>query len=208
MDNIMAKKIVLFNGPPSSGKDTAANLFAEIYAGKTFAYKMALPLKEACHKMLGLKGTLEELEPIKELPVKFLVRKEFDYYPSPTKIVNELGEMTLRQFYIHVSENFMKPMFGPFIFGDLAVENINNTEKSIVTVSDSGFAQEAMPIIKEFKPENVYLVKVHRNGKTFGGAGDSRGYIELPVKTFDLNNNGTFEEYKDLLQKTFTNILG
>lgn len=202
----MTKKIVLFNGPPSSGKDTAANLFAEIYAEKTFAYKMALPLKEACHKMMGLEGSLEDLEPLKELPVKFLVRKEYDYYPSPTKIVNELGEMTLRQFYIHVSENFMKPMFGPYIFGELAVENINNTDKTIITISDSGFADEAMPILKAFDPANVYLVRVYRNGKEFKG--DSRGYIELPVTSFDIKNNGTFQEYKDTLQRTFVNILG
>jgi hypothetical protein len=167
---------------------------------------MALPLKEACHKMLGLEGTLEELEPLKELPIKFLVSKDFDYYPSPTKVVDENGVMTLRQFYIHVSENFMKPMFGQFIFGDLAVENINNTSKSIVTVSDSGFANEAMPIINAFGAENVYLVRVYRDGKEFKG--DSRGYIELPVASFDLKNNGTFEEYKDLLQRTFINILG
>ncbi len=202
----MHKKIILFNGPAGSGKDTAANLFKELYGDNTFAYKMALPLKEACHKLLGLEGSLEDLEPLKAEKIKFIVRKEFDYYPSPTSVVNDCGEMTLRQFYIHVSENFMKPMFGQYIFGDLAVENIKNSTKPIVTVSDSGFAPEALPILKAFPKEDVFLVRIFREGKTFSG--DSRGYIELPVCTFDLKNNGTIEEYKDLLGRTFKNFLG
>lgn len=175
-------KIILFNGPPSSGKDTAADFTAEHFEN-VYEYKMALPLKQACHDLLGLKGSLRDLEPIKELPVKF-------------PLVD--GEMSLRAFYIHLSENVMKPLFGKEIFGKLAVEYIKNSGADLVTISDSGFVDEAMPTVQAFGYENVLLIRVHREGKTFKG--DSRDYIELPgVKTLDLDNNGSLEDFQKLV---------
>ena len=199
----MSKKIILLNGPAGCGKDTGSDLLKEIYQESLFQYKMALPLKEACHKLLGLEGSLEALEHLKERPIKFLVNKNYNNFISPVKLVNNAGEMTLRQFYIHVSENLMKPMFGIEIFGKLAVENIKNNKCKIVTISDSGFEDEARPIVREFGSDNVVLVKIFRDGKTF--AGDSRGYIDLPVTTFELSNNGSLEQLKQNLQSIIEN---
>ena len=190
------KRIILFNGPPGCGKDTAANIIHSKTI--TYRYKMAQPLKEACHKLLGLEGTLEELEPLKELPIKFLVKEGYAPAIDTGAISNENREMTLRQFYIHVSENMMKPTFGTDVFGRSAVENLRQCHPMIATVSDAGFVGEALPIIEYFGQDRVCLIKIHRAGKSF--AGDSRGYIDLPVKySMDIHNDGDLDTFAETL---------
>lgn len=202
----MAPKIIFFNGPPSSGKDTSADFIHGRLGSSVYRYKMALPLKESCHKMLGLEGSLEELEPLKELPIKFLVQSGVIGNFVPNKLVKETGEMTLRQFYIHFSENVMKPMFGDDVFGRIAVEYLSRCDTPIATISDSGFALEAMPIINYFGAENIRLVRVFRPGKTF--AGDSRNYVELPVETIDLHNTGSLAEFESTLFNALEKFIG
>ena len=191
------KKIILLNGPASCGKDTAARLFLERNPN-TFSYKMSRPLKEACHTFLGLNGTLEELEHLKEVPIKFFVKSSYNHWPAMT-LVNDHGEMTLRQFYIHMSENVIKPLFGENHFGNLAVENIAASNQDVVTISDSGFEPEAMPIIDRYGADNVCLIRIHRDGTNFKG--DSRGYVSLPVSTIlDIENNSSFDQFSNTLQ--------
>lgn len=202
----MVQKIIFFNGPPRSGKDTSADFLHDRLGDSVYQYKMALPLKEACHKLLGLQGSLTDLEPLKELPIKFIVCEEVIGNFVPSKLVKENGEMTLRQFYIHLSENVMKPMFGDDIFGRLAVEYLRQAPQPIATISDSGFAPEAMPIINSFGAENINLVRVHRPGKTF--VNDSRGYVELPVHSLDLQNTGTLEDLEATLFSSLKSFIG
>lgn len=228
------KRIILFNGPPGSGKDTAASIVAKHIPNLVYQYKMALPLKEACHKLLGLQGTLEELEPLKEkdlrIPIKFpslLDEKSGVQRSYESALVSLLGEkklikenwsetedqkklestsMTLRQFYIHVSENLMKPLFGKRVFGKLAVEYIRQSHEAVTTISDSGFVDEAMPIIEYFGAEHVLLVRLHRPGKSF--AGDSRSYVDLPVQTIDIENDKDMDAFeKCLWRKIHNNFL-
>ena len=59
---------------------------------------------------------------------------------------------------------------------------------SAFTITDSGFGPEALPIIKMFDPENCTLIRVRRDGCDFSG--DSRSYVDLPVKTIDVKNAG------------------
>jgi len=187
------KRIILFNGPPGCGKDTAASIISKHLPNLVYQYKMALPLKEACHKLLGLQGTLEELEPLKEQPVRF-------------PLVDPEKTMRLRDFYIHISENVMKPLYGKRVFGQLAVEYLRQCHQAVATISDSGFYDEAMPIIEYFGVEHVLLVRLHRPGKTF--AGDSRSYVELPVQTLDIENDKDIEVFeKNLWRKVHKHFL-
>ena len=207
------KKIFLFNGPPGSGKDTASVMFKNLI-GDVYHYKMAYPLKESCHKMLGLIGSLEELEPIKEKPLYFHPSADFiannKNLKKPLQLYLNAGAETvtdLRQFYIHLSENVMKPMFGDDIFGQLAVRYVSQNENKYVTISDCGFAAEVQPLIEYYGESSFTLVKIYREGKTF--ANDSRNYIDLPnVHTFEIQNNGTMEELEDKLRNIAQTILG
>ena len=193
------KKIFLFNGPPGSGKDTIANIFKDIVKD-VYLYKMAYPLKEGSHKLLGLVGSLEELEPIKENPINFGLLDDFvennHHLIKPLKLIDD--SIDLRQFYIHLSENVMKPLFGNDIFGKLAVQYITQSKNKFVAISDCGFESEVKPLIEHYGKDNFVLVRLHREGKSF--ANDSRNYIDISgVQTYDVQNNGTMEELIDII---------
>lgn len=176
-------KVIFFNGPPGSGKDQCSE-FACSKSPNIQEYKMAKPLKDACHKLLGLSGGLKDYENLKPVDIGIILGGE------------PIG-MTLRQFYIHISENVMKPIFGKDIFGKLAVANIRemvkNQNAEIVVISDSGFVEEAMPVVQEVGIARALLIKLYRPGKDFSQ--DSRGYIDIPdVKTIELQNDGSLED--------------
>lgn len=213
------KKIFFFNGPPSAGKDTSAKLMNHVLGENCYHYKMALPLKEGSHSLLGLIGSLEDFEPLKQFPVKFPLTEKFvkEYneqspFPRKTLIVDheeqDKNGITLREFYIYLSENVMKPLFGDDIFGRLAVEYIKQADEQVVTISDSGFKEEAVPIVEHFGAENCCVVRLHRPDCSF--ANDSRSFIDLSdlgVGGYDVKNNGSFEDLTDSLTKITNEVL-
>jgi DNA polymerase III delta prime subunit len=181
-------KILLINGPPGCGKDTAARAIIHDHRVQQLWFRVferfSMPLKSAVHAMLGRQVDafgIGPLEPIKEQPL--------DYFSG----------LSYRQMQIALSEKLMKPELGDGIFGKLLVSRIRNlpiTHKrkhlgdALVLVPDSGFVPEAMEVVKAFGASQVVLVRLHADGCTFDG--DSRGYIELPnVQTIDLYNNKT-----------------
>lgn len=180
----MKKKAILFNGPRHSGKDTAA-----IYCEKeheAYHFKFSLPLKAGIKTMFSLTDSqVDYLETIKTEPSDLLFGKSYV------------------QVQISLSEDWFKPKWNNTIFGNLTVNHLKKHMKyephqDFYVSSDSGFSSEAYPVVELFGPENVLLVRVHREGKTFEG--DSRSYIELDnIKTIDINNNGTIGSYEKLI---------
>lgn len=181
-------KIILFNGPPGSGKDTAAEIaWRMIPLGKGMLVtieKFAQPVKEAVHQMLGLVGGDG-----KPLP--------HDHFESQKN--DRMGLFrgySPRASYIWYSEDVMKPRYGVDIFGQLLAAKIGplNPDR-VIFISDSGFVEEAEVIVKKYGAENVRLVRMHRTGCDF--TNDSRSYLDLShmgVKHFDIRNDGTFAE--------------
>lgn len=173
-------RLILFNGPARSGKDTAADYLVQ--SKGAYAFKFSGPIKSA------IKATFD-LHP-----------DEVDYVESikdePTIIFEG---MSYRDAQISFSEDWLKPTFGQEVFGRLAARRLRNNiiqdpAQRLYVCSDSGFASEVEPLLEVFKPENVLLVRVYRDGKTFDG--DSRSYIELPeVTAISLTNNGTVAQY-------------
>lgn len=182
-------KIILFNGPPRSGKDTlAAMLQGELSASKAMLFtsveKFAAPLKRtACS--IYCNGNTQEWYKYDSAELK------------DTPSDNFFGK-TPREVQIAISEQYMKPVHGEAVFGKMLVKNI---KRALVTaegtkppydgflISDSGFRQEAEELIKEFGAENVILVRLVREGFTYEG--DSRDYInldDLGVVTYDITN--------------------
>lgn len=155
-----AKKIILLNGPPGCGKDTAAQAIVlnTVYGGRHM--KFATPLKEGTHAMYGMVGAhRDHFEAVKDMP-----RPEF------------FGQ-TPRQAYIKASEEWMKPSFGKDIYTKLAIQAIKKEPHGRLFVfSDCGFREEVLPLIEWARPENVLLIRLHREGCTFDG--DSREYVE------------------------------
>jgi hypothetical protein len=177
-------KLILFNGPRHSGKDTAALYCASRF--NAYHFKMSRPLKDGIKVFFNLSD------------------EEVDYLES---IKTEPSFLLFGSSYVNVqislSEEWAKKKFGPFVFGNLAANLIRaeikkSPNQELYVCSDSGFMTEALPVIDLFGKKNTLLVKIHREGKDFSG--DSRSYIDLNgVQTIDIENNGNVEEYHQTL---------
>lgn len=168
-------KIFLLNGPPSSGKDSLASYIESI--NKTFSIdKFAKPLKEANKGMFSLTD------------------EEFNLYDTDAKLKNTPQDRfygkSWRQVNIDLSEDFIKGKYDIKFFGLELAKRIAVNDKKRILVPDSGFLDEAVPIVEKFGKNNVFLLKLHREGFTYKG--DSRNYIDgekLGVKTFNIVND-------------------
>lgn len=189
-------KLILFNGPPRSGKDTSTGMMLEALGLKAFSYRFASPLKNAVHALFGMHGIHEEgLSHVKD--------KKSDVFFG----------MSPREAYIWMSEYAAKPKFGKDFFAKVAVTNIrakfiHETDATIV-ISDCGFQAEVDVLIAEFGRENVYIVHLHRMGCDFKKQNDSRGYIKHPdlEHMLFLRNDGTLEHLRDDIHNLMRRIL-
>lgn len=159
----MTKKprIIILNGPPQSGKDTTGALLEALTGAARL--KFADPLKNNAHAMVGLLGVAAD---------HFEGRKD--------ERMAIFGGLSPRQFYIRVSEEFIKPIFGAEHYGKLAVPRVAEQLDMgrDVVVTDCGFVPEVMPLVDAFLDHlDVQLWHVRRPGKTFSG--DSRSYISV-----------------------------
>lgn len=160
--NAQPHKILFINGPSRSGKDTAGAAIRQRFNWRH--YQMKDPLWRA------LRGFFDVPEKVFE---KLFTDPELKEQASKF-----LAEDIPRQSQISLSEEWAKRRYGNSIFGDLAVRALSKTTLVHGTViTDCGFFDEAVPIVKQYGPENCALMQLHREGCGF--VGDSRGYIDL-----------------------------
>lgn len=180
----LSPRIVIFNGPPRSGKSTAVEAIVNGYAQSVHC-QFAAPLKAAAACLLGM--SIEELESKKEEPLAELeaVMKNTPY--------------TYRHFLIDLSEQFVKRILGEQAFGQTATRGISNWHKKspshwLYLFSDGGFEQEFEPLINEFGAENILVIHLKRQGCSFKN--DSRSYIncEALATPVELKNDGTIND--------------
>lgn len=194
--------IILFNGPPGCGKDTAALcIIARFFAAKhTFRFeRMSFPNKRA------FAGTVNAaISPLGHV-VEWEDRKD-----EPSLLLN--GK-TYRDWQIEYSEKFMKPLYGDAIFGRLLAERIKHRADDhdyTVLVPDCGFPIEALQLRKEFPKAGILLVRIYRTGFDFSK--DSRGYIvptpEMGLTIVDLDNDGSQQEFEIKVERTVRDYLG
>lgn len=156
------KKVVILNGPPGCGKDTLSDYISSAVGFEQMSMKK--PMFDIALSMLGEKKFAEFMKLYNDRETKEM----------PCDL---LGGMSPREFMIHISESFVKPILGKCHFGHLAAEEIS---KSIAPVifSDGGFPDEVMAIADSDFPEvEIILIRLHREGFDFSG--DSRNYIYL-----------------------------
>lgn len=157
-------KIVLLNGPPRCGKDTAAmGLLNHFHSQKRNAYhhKFASPLADGLRGMFGID------------PGRWM----YLYATAKEEACDELLGMSPREAMIWLSEDVMKPEFGGDVFGRLAANAITTLPSGTIVISDCGFPKEIVPValLPSVGWRNLLIVNVHRPGCSFKG--DSRGYI-------------------------------
>lgn len=190
----MTQKVVLFNGPPRSGKDTAARAcFAceDLNNYYRVFERMSRPLKKGFAGVVGVPVNkfdhVEHFEDRKEERIDFI-------------------GVSFRQFQIDMSEKFMKPLYGQDVFGRLFVQRVmrqtNPRLNVVIFVPDCGFDIEYTTLSNAFDPENVLVVKLYRPGTDFKG--DSRTYLKVgsfgdkrdTEHVIHVNNAGTQDEFE------------
>lgn len=166
-------KVIILNGPPRCGKDTVTQYLVSHFPDYFVDLKMAYALKKAAHSILGLH------------------KIDVEYYNAQKDIPQvEFFDLTPRQFYIALAENFMKPQLGQECFGYAWLRRYHAEQhnKKLAVISDCGFPSELEPLIKTFGADKLLLIRIHREGHDFRQ--DSRGYIPdgfLP-RTYDFEN--------------------
>lgn len=161
-------KVVLLNGPPRCGKDTAARALTTLFRSAV-RIGFADHLKVATHAAYGLFD-----DDGRPLPYAYFETVK----DEPT---SKFFGLTPRAAYIAHSETYMKAHHGQRVFGTLWCRAARRAEAPIVVVPDSGFSEEASEVVDNFGARNVLLIRIERPGCTF--AGDSRSYIGLPSVT-------------------------
>lgn len=186
-------KVILFNGPPRSGKDTAANIVARRF--NATKWKFATSLKNTTHNLYGLTGEGSG----------FTVGPE--YYETTKDIPNDdFFGLTPREAYIKVSEEMVKPILGKQHFGKVTARMIQRHKAELNVISDSGFTEEAAPVITLIGAGHIMLYKIERPGCDFSK--DSRSYLNLPVETKWLTNGGKLFGFTDLVIREVAAYLG
>jgi hypothetical protein len=195
--------IVIFNGPPGSGKDEAASLFKEVFGFGNLSFKYQL-FKETINHFEVDKAWFMEGYDDREVKEK----KEF-----------ALKEMSRREAMIHVSEDIVKPKNGKDYFGRMVAEEIEDGKS--YAIADGGFIEELEPIIEKLGEENIVLVQITREGHDFST--DSRRYFDgklfkeytighetpieksfvldekFDIKTYRIHNNGSLRNFHNTL---------
>lgn len=165
-------RIVLFNGPPRSGKDTSAKFLELEYGAKIYGFANAV--KEMAHlAYTGQPLPHDHFEEHKETPLDIFLGK------------------TPRQVYIAFSEQLMKPLHGKDVFAKIFWDRVSQfvgegQNIELLAVPDAGFADEVNTLTTTPGVESVTLVRLHREGCDFEG--DSRSYIEIdhPGHSLDI----------------------
>ena len=165
----MKKKVIVFNGPPGSGKDYAVRAVGATCtkAGLVCAHnKIIQPVKEAVHKLFGMTHGPD--------------RYDVDLYRAEKEQpLEKLFGLSPRQAYIWMSNDVLKPTFGDDVLGLMAANVMKGQHADVHAFSDGGFLDEWLPITDLVGPANVLFIEIHatRDGKALDYNGDSRSYI-------------------------------
>ncbi len=186
--------VILLNGPPGSGKDTAAEILTQKMAAEklkatmntpgadVMKRKFSDPVKIGTHASYGIFDTGKD-----------------DYELLKDNSLPEFLGLTPRQAYIKHSEEYMKPIHGQDVYGRIACNMIEKDEISIF--ADSGFMAEALPLTPTVGHQNVVQVRIFRDGCDFSN--DSRSYWYAPeIQQVDVLNNGSILQLEDQLLST------
>lgn len=194
-------KIILLNGPPSSGKDTAAKHIRQFYKEgrdepanynpikwRVALDRMSMPIKRAFAGTMGLPVTEDGIvEP----------------WESRKKEIIPAFGVSYRKWQIVFSESFLKA-FDEAIFVKLLAARIQRRfEKNIanlIVVPDCGFAIEVEILYQIFNPADILLIRCHRHGCTF--TGDSRSYVRAPKGcAFAAGGGDTVEQHQKWVEE-------
>ena len=177
--------IILLNGPPRSGKDTAVK-FVQQALDNCLHMKMSQPLKSGLCSIFSFTHT--EMALLEE----FKDNTDFGY-----------GNIHYRDMQIKLFQH-LEEVYGSSILGDIFVRRYGATAAKHVVVSDAGRNTEVIPILREVRVGEVGLIEVHRPSCNFDN--DIREYMSTETKSKikyveELHNDYDLELYEKQIQR-------
>ena len=167
-------KLIILNGPPRCGKDTAANTIEEYFGEDVCKHiKISAPLKLIAASIIG--KSKELLEETKDARI-------------------EGSASTYREAQIHTFEQLV-PIYGEDWLSRWTINSLDNYEQDFFVLSDCGQSAEIVPFMQKYGPENLLVIQIMREGCAF--LNDTRTYITAkgvrtrPMVNKDIN---TFKE--------------
>jgi len=190
-------QFVFINGPAGSGKSTLSDLICS-KTSACWPEAFAEPIRDMIQTVFFPNdGPVSYSFNLKDGEVKRKNLLALAGLVDPPEVAQG---PTVRQAMIEFSQGYMKSCFGENIFGKLLWRRCQEQSHwySHFVIDDSGFLPEAQYIINEAGADECLLIRLHRKGVDFSG--DSRGYIDLPIRTIDLHNDGPALEMIDELE--------
>lgn len=189
-------RVIIFNGPANSGKDISVDYLQRQFNAYPFSFKSRL--KKITLEVYGISEALWAQWYTRE--GKELPRQDLD-------------GLSAREALIEVSERVIKPYYGQDYFGKVEARRLNSLfhdrEDQVVACSDAGFNDEVVPFVEMFGVEDIFVVKIRREGCSFKG--DSRNWINtdrVPDSNYlTVSNNGTLQEFWDQLDKIYKHVV-
>jgi len=164
-------KIILLNGPPRSGKDTAARVIMRNLK-ECRHYKLSEPMKRSINQMFQLVGNdLQNVELHKDTPLPLFNNHTY-------------RNIQIEQFLL------MEKLFGTDILGQMAALRIKGMATPCVVISDAGRNEEVKPIIEAFGSRSVYCLFLSRPDTSYNK--DIRQYLRaeqfMPSHIANIDN--------------------
>lgn len=154
--------VVGLNGPPRSGKDSVANRLNQMFDHKltpSWSRAMIMPCRLVAFAMMGKKYDPVVYESLKD--------QKIDAFKG----------LTLREFMISYSEEWLKPRFGIDVYARALMGEFMPTQlhmNGILFISDQGFQEEADAIEEIVGSDRYLTVQLERDSYEWGN--DSRYY--------------------------------
>lgn len=179
--------IILFNGPPRTGKDTASEyLIQQLHS--SVILKFTEPVKNMTHERLDLNVPHYHYETLKDTPL------------------SEFEGLTPREAYIETSRKLRQEK-GNNAVAKLFVESVMNSNEEIVINPDIGYDFEAEELFNAFDVNKVLLFKINRVDKTFEN--DCRTWLTVDKKYPELKTVFVDNDDKSVfLDSVLENVYG
>lgn len=197
------KQIVLLNGPPGSGKDTAASHLVPYFQFQKM--KFAAPIKRMVCGLLDMSESALEVH--KDNPFNILCEEFVSIDPNfGNEIITYGPKETPRDVLIDLSEDFLKKKYGKTILGRIAARELSRSHNNLVIFTDAGKEEDMPAIIRAVGKKNVTLVRIHRDGCDFSK--DSRRYLDHSEWVWDVDNNGPLSHLTGKVARCITRAFG
>lgn len=154
-------RAIIFNGPPDTGKDYLVDALVQLDKSS-----VKLEFKKQ------LRILVKQIYMLSDGSHEYMYRRENK--ERPFEVLNGLS---IRQAYIKVSEEVIKPVFGSDYFGKCVVKDMFNNPTHTYYFSDGGFGDEIIPMLDYV--DRVDIIHLSADGCDYEASGDSRRYIHM-----------------------------